>query len=128
MTGDNFNRNARKEAAMFPKCVGRLAEMLAVCLHLNKARAKCLAGIVIGAAESKSVLLSELATRIHGDATTTSKFRRLQDFFCEVLLDFNAVAALLMGFVGKLTNEPPTLALDRGPIGRRGGTTSTFWC
>ena len=98
---------------MFPKCVGRLAELLAIGLHLNKARAKCLAGIVIGAAESKSVLLSELATRIPGNATTTSKFRRLQDFFCEVLLDFNAVAALLMGFVGKLTNEPLTLALDR---------------
>ena len=98
---------------MFPKCVERLAGILAVGLHLNKARAKCLAGIVIGATESKSVLLSELATRIPGNATTTSKFRRLQDFFCEVLLDFNAVAALLMGFVGKLTNEPLTLALDR---------------
>lgn len=98
---------------MFPKCVGRLADILAVALHLNKARAKCLAGIVIGAAESKSVLLSVLASRLPGNATTTSKFRRLQDFFCEVLLDFNAVATLLMGFVGKLTNEPLTLALDR---------------
>ncbi len=113
MTGDNFNRNIRKETAMFPKCVERLADILAVGLRLNKARAQCLAGIVIGAAESKSVLLSELATRIPGNATTTSKFRRLQDFFYEVLLDFNAVAALLMGFVGKLTNEPLTLALDR---------------
>jgi hypothetical protein len=113
MAGGNFNRNARKETTMFPKCVGKLAELLAIGLHLNKARAKCLAGIVIGAAESKSVLLSELATRIPGNAATTSKFRRLQDFFCEVLLDFTAVAALLMGFVGKLTNEPLTLALDR---------------
>lgn len=105
MMGDNFNRNTRKETAMFPKCVERLAGILAVGLRLNKARATCLAGIVIGAAESKSVLLSELATRIPGNATTTSKFRRLQDFFREVLLEFNAVAALLMGFVGKLTNE-----------------------
>ena len=113
MTGVNFNRNTRKETAMFPKCVGRLADVLAVALHLNKARAECLAGIVIGAAESKSVLLAELATRLPGNATTTSKFRRLQDFFLEVLLDFNAVAALLMGFVGKLTNEPVTLAMDR---------------
>ena len=67
-------------------------------LRLNKAHAQCLAGIVSGAAESKSVLLSDLATRLPGNATTTSKFRRLQDFFLEVLLDFNAVAALVMGF------------------------------
>ena len=113
MTAINFNRDTRKETAMFPKCVERLASTLAIGLRLNKARAKYLAGIVIGAAEARSVLLSELATRIPGHATTTSKFRRLQDFFCEVLLDFNAVAALVMGFVGKLTNEPLTLALDR---------------
>ncbi len=113
MTGDNFNRNARKETAMFPKCVERLAGILAVGLRLNKARAKCMAGIVIGATEAKSVLLSELATRIPGNATTISKFRRLQDFFCEVLLNFDAVAILLMGFVAELTNEPLTLALDR---------------
>ena len=98
---------------MFPKSVGRLADVLAVALRLNKARAQCLAGIVIGVAESKSVPLAELATRLPGNATTTSKFRRLQDFFLEVLLDFNAVAALLMGFIGKLTNEPLTLAMDR---------------
>jgi hypothetical protein len=113
MTGDNFNRNTRKETAMFPKSVGRLADVLAVALRLNKARGQCLAGIVIGVAESKSVLLADLATRLPGNATTTSTFRRLQDFFLEVLLDFNAVAALLMGFIGKLTDEPLTLAMDR---------------
>ena len=59
------------------------------------------------------MLLSELATCIPGNATTTSKFRCLQDFFCEALLGFNSVAVLIMKFVGKLTNEPPTLALDR---------------
>ncbi len=98
---------------MFPKCVERLAGILAVGLRLNKARAKCMAGIVIGATEAKSVLLSELATRIPGNATTISKFRWLQDFFCEVMLDFDAVAILLMGFVAELTKEPLTLALDR---------------
>lgn len=66
---------------------------MAKALRLNKARAQCLAGIVIGAAESKSVLLAELATRLPGNATTTSKFRRLQDFFLEVLLDFNGGAS-----------------------------------
>ena len=48
---------------MFPKCVGRPAELLAAGPHLNKARAKDLADIVIGAAESKSVLLSENVKR-----------------------------------------------------------------
>lgn len=43
---------------MFPKCLGRLADVLAMALGLNKARAKCLADIVIGVAESKSVLLA----------------------------------------------------------------------
>jgi hypothetical protein len=51
MTSVDFNWNVRKETAMFPKCVERLADILAVGLHLNKARAKCLAGIVIGAME-----------------------------------------------------------------------------
>ena len=83
---------------MFQKCVERLASILAVGLHLNKARAKCLAGIVIGATKSKSVLLFELGVRIPGNATTTSKFRRLQDFFCEALLDFNVVAAQSIAF------------------------------
>ena len=113
MAGINFNRNTRKETVMFPNCVERLAGILAVALRLNKSRAQCLAGIVIGAAESKSVLLSALATRLPGNATTTSKFRRRQDFFLEVLLDVNAVAGLVMGFVGKLTNQPLTLAMDR---------------
>ena len=39
MTGDNFNRNTRKETAMFPKCVERLADVLAMALRLNKSRA-----------------------------------------------------------------------------------------
>jgi hypothetical protein len=46
MTGADLNRNARKETAVLPKCVERLAGMLAVGLCLNKARAKRLAGIV----------------------------------------------------------------------------------
>lgn len=76
---------------MFLKCIERLTAILTVGLHLNKAQANCLAGIVIEVAESKSVLLSAFTTRLPGNATTTSKFRRLQDLFCEVLLDFNAI-------------------------------------
>ena len=48
MTGDNFNRNARKEIAMFRKCVERLAGILATELRMNKARAKGFAGIIMG--------------------------------------------------------------------------------
>jgi len=65
---------------MFPKCVERLAGILTVGLRLNKARAKRLAGIVIGAAESKSVLLSELATCIPGNATTPPRFDDCKTF------------------------------------------------
>ena len=73
-------------------CVHSKSFAARITLRLNKARAQCLAGIVSGVAESKSVLLSNLATRLPDNATTTSKFRRRQDFFLEVLLDFNAVA------------------------------------
>ena len=36
---------------MFPKCVERLADVLAMAFRLNKARDQCLAGIVVGAAD-----------------------------------------------------------------------------
>jgi hypothetical protein len=98
---------------MFPKLVGRLSGLMVAALGLNKARADCFAGIVMGAVDAKSVLLTELATRLPGNASTISKFRRLQDFFCEVRLDLNATAAFLMALVGKLTQQPITLAMDR---------------
>lgn len=65
---------------MFPKCVEKLAGVFAVALRMNKARADCFAGIVIGAAESKSVLLSELATCLYVSSARGEKQKAI-DFF-----------------------------------------------
>ncbi len=51
---------------MFPKYVEKLAGVLAIALRLNKALAHCLAEVVTEVAESKSILLCDLATRLPG--------------------------------------------------------------
>lgn len=105
---------------MFPKSIEKLTEFFQLALRLNKSRAQCLSSIVIGVVETKSVLLTALAGCLPGNAIPTSKYRRLQDFFCEVRLDYNAVATLIMGFIGELTSKPLTLALDKTSWQARG--------
>ncbi len=95
----NFHRNARKETAMFPKNFSKVAESLKGALGLHKSRADCFAAFIITAVEAKSILLGEVAKRLPGTARGKSKFHRLQDFFREVRLDFNAVSRMIMGVI-----------------------------
>jgi hypothetical protein len=110
---------------MFPRSHERLAAILHQALKLNKARASCFASIAIGAITAKTVLLSEIAACMPGKARLDSKFRRLQDFFCEVRPDFNAMAQLIMSMFTKIAGDGPlTLALDRTNWEARGNRTN----
>ena len=48
---------------------------------LNLARCRCLAGIVAGIIDSRSVKLNDIASQFQGKANFMSKYRRRQLFF-----------------------------------------------
>lgn len=106
---------------MFPKTFRKVAETLKRALALNKSRADCFAAFVIAAVESKSVLLDDVVKRLPGAALGKSKFHRLQDFFREVRLDFNAVSRMVMGFADRTGKKPLVLSLDRTGWKMHGG-------
>jgi hypothetical protein len=81
---------------------------------MNLARAKSFAACVIGAIETHSVLLSTLAPYLPTDALPESKFRRLQMFFGQLVLDYNVLAQFLSGMVKEVLGDKPlVLAIDR---------------
>lgn len=121
MTGVNFHRNTRKETAMFPKSFRKVASTLKQALALNHSRAECLAAFVMTAIEAKSILLGDVVKRLPGAALGKSKFHRLQDFFREVRLDFDAVSRMVMGFADRTGKKPVVLSLDRTGWQTRGG-------
>lgn len=106
---------------MFPKSFAKVADALKEALSMNKSRAECFAAFIITAVEAKSILLDAVAKRLPGEALGKSKFHRLQDFFREVRIDFNAVSRMVMGFVDKATKKPLVLSLDRTGWQIRGG-------
>ena len=106
---------------MFPKTFRKVADTLKRALVLNKSRADCFAAFVITAIEAKSILLDDVAKRLPGTALGKSKFHRLQDFFREVRLDFNAVSRMVMGFADRTGKKPLVLSLDRTGWKIRGG-------
>ena len=121
MTGVNINRNTRRRPAMFPKAFRKVSATLKEGLSLNKARADCLSAFIITAVEAKSILLDDTVKRLPGSAKGKSKFRRLQDFFCEVRPDYSSVALMIMGFVARLTDKSLVLSMDRTGWKTRGG-------
>ncbi|MCL2000861.1 MAG: IS4 family transposase [Planctomycetes bacterium] len=56
-----------------------------------------------------------------GSAKGKSKFRRLQDFFCEVRPNYGSVALMIMGFMAHLTGKSLVLSMDRTGWRTRGG-------
>lgn len=106
---------------MFPKSFHKVAAVLKESLGLNKSRAECFSAFIITAVEAKSILLDDVAKRLPGEALVKSKFHRLQDFFRELRLDFNAVSRMVMGFVDKAGKKQLVLSLDRTGWRIRGG-------
>ena len=76
-------------------------------------RAQVFAAIICTAINAKSVLLSAIVARLPGAAKRKSKFRRVQDFYTEVQLDYNAVALFIVLLLDKLLPVKWTLSIDR---------------
>ena len=99
---------------MLPSHYGKLVDALRQYLPLNKARAKAFAACAIGAIETKSVRLSDLALYLPTQALPESKFRRLQLFFGQLKLDYHALSKFIMGMLKEVTGDTPlVLAIDR---------------
>jgi len=99
---------------MLPSQHRTLTEALRQGLSLNLARAKCFAACAIGIIETKSSRLSDLAPYLPTQALPDSKFRRLQLFFGQLDLDYNALAQFLLGMLKDVIgDEPLILAIDR---------------
>lgn len=80
---------------------------------MNQSRAQVFAAIICTAIDAKSVLLSAIVARLPGGAKQKSKFRRIQDFYAEVQLNYNAVALFIVWLLDKLLLVKWTLAIDR---------------
>ncbi len=59
------------------------------------------------------MLVNSIVARLTGGAKQKSKFRRVQDFYAEVQLDYNAVALFIVLVLDKLLSLKWTLSLDR---------------
>ena len=114
MTGTKTFAGTPGETAMLPSQYRKLADALRQGLGMNKARAECFASCAVGAIETKSIRLSDLAPYLPTQALLESKYRRLQLFFGELQLDYNALAKFLMGMLKDVTGDKPlVLAIDR---------------
>jgi hypothetical protein len=99
---------------MLPNHHRKLADSLRQGLGMNKARAECFASAAIGAIETKSVRLSDLAPYVPGQTLVESKYRRLQYFFEQLEIDYNALAKFNMGLLKDVIGDKPlVLAIDR---------------
>lgn len=102
----------------------RMTERLHVAAGWHRSRCECFAQIVCAAIATRSVKLDDLATQIPGKAKFASKTRRLQSFFLDFVLDYNAIARLLAALLEPLLGPKWLLAVDRTNWMRRGRNTN----
>ena len=99
---------------MFPHYHRKLSALVCQALDLHKSRADCFAACALTAVEDKTVKLSSIAAHLPGSALLESKYRRVQDFFCEFSPDYNALAQFLVGMLKEVLGDKPLLlAIDR---------------
>jgi hypothetical protein len=99
---------------MPPAAHAKLAAQLRQGLHLHKSRADCFAAAALSAINAKSVLLADIAAHLPGEAKAESKFRRIQNFFRELLPDYHAVACFILGILRHVLGDKPlVIAMDR---------------
>lgn len=79
----------------------------------NLSRQKMLVQTLIAMVKSRSVVLSELAFHLNDRVKTSSNETRLQDFFREVVFDYEATAKFLYSFLQTQKGEKIRLSIDR---------------
>ena len=99
-----------------------------ICIRIHEAaqfhlaRCRCLAGIVAGIIDSRSVKWNDIASQFQGKANFMSKYRRRQLFFQQVEFNQGSLAKLIVSVIaldGKLL-----LSIDRTTWERRGNTVT----
>jgi hypothetical protein len=98
---------------MFQNNHSKLVRVLKDGLGMNLCRAEVMAAIVLSAITAKSILVSLIVSRLPGTAKQKSKYRRVQNYFLQTRLDYNAVAVLIVKLLGSLLPDKWMLSLDR---------------
>jgi hypothetical protein len=92
--------------------INELTRILNQHFQWNKARMDCFAGMLIALMGVGTVNLTQLALTFPSCAQIPSRYRRMQRFFSEHWLDYNAVAHFIMRLFG-FTDADLYLSLDR---------------
>ena len=92
--------------------INELTTILNQHFHWNKARMACFVGMLVALMGVGTVNLTQLALIFPSRAQIPSRYRRMQRFFSEHRLDYNAVARFVMKLFG-FTDADYYLALDR---------------
>jgi hypothetical protein len=79
----------------------------------NLSRQKMLVSTICAMIETRSVVLSELATKLNDEVKTDSNETRLRDFFREVAFDYEALASFIVAFLDKQPGTKVRLTVDR---------------
>jgi hypothetical protein len=74
------------------KNISGLVDSLNVHLKWNKARMDCFVRMLLGLFACRTVNLQEIALGIEGKTQVSSRYRRLQRFFCQFEMDFTQIA------------------------------------
>ena len=72
--------------------IQELTKLLNLRFNWNKARMDCLVGMLIGLLKLRTVNLTELATAFPSLAKPESRYRRIQRFLADYMVNFDDVA------------------------------------
>jgi hypothetical protein len=92
--------------------INELVVILNASFKWNKARVTCFSKMLLALLTTRTVNLNKIACSMSGEAEQISRYRRLQRFFAEFVIDFEMIA----GFIFRLffvTNGQWYLTIDR---------------
>lgn len=87
-------------------------EILSEHIVINAARLECMACFIVALIKVRSVNLSEIADAFPGQSQKDSKYKRIQRFFKNFILDLDLIAKLIVEFL-PVKHESWALSMDR---------------
>jgi hypothetical protein len=85
--------------------IQELTKLLNLHFNWNKARMDCFVGMLIGLLKLRTVNLTELATAFPSLAKPESRYRRIQRFLADYMVNFDDVAWFIMMWFDFLEND-----------------------
>jgi len=92
--------------------IQELTKLLNLHFNWNKASMDCFVGMLIGLLKLRTVNLTELATAFPSLAKPESRYRRIQRFLADYMVNFDDVAWFIMMWFDFLENDY-YLVIDR---------------